>query len=79
MSGPGILRQIIENFSLRKLINTCLQTNVAVMIVTTQAVFRVVKELLQSMLSYCHEDYHDSEDASNGYDAIETPQEDQGM
>ena len=56
-----------------------MQTNVAVMIVTTQAVFCVVKELLQSMLSYCHEDYHDSEDASNGYDAIETPQEDQGM
>lgn len=54
-----------------------LQTNVSVMIVTIQAVFCVVKELLQSLLSYCHEDY--SEGTYNGYDAIEIPIENRGM
>ena len=54
-----------------------LHTNVSVMIVTIQAVFCVVKELLQSLLSYCHEDY--SEGTCNGYDAIEIPIENRGM
>ena len=54
-----------------------LHTNVSVMIVIIQAVFCVVKELLQSLLSYCHEDY--SEGTCHGYGAIEIPTENRGM